>query len=94
MSTLTKLTLHRTKKTLIISTVNAISQRIPPKEYVKSSALLLHVGKSYDRDQSIKYKHKKMNCFSFGILLGRLIKEKCITTTEDNNQMFIQLKPD
>ena len=50
MATLTSLISETAGVKLVITTVNAISQRVPPKELVASAALFLHVTKSYNRE--------------------------------------------
>ena len=50
MATLTSLVSESAGVKLVITTVNAISQRVPPKEFIASVALFLHVTKSYNRE--------------------------------------------
>ncbi|MDG2473864.1 MAG: transcription-repair coupling factor [Paracoccaceae bacterium] len=53
MSALTSLILDQPKVDLLITTANAVSQRVPPREFIKTSSLVLQVGKSYNREQLI-----------------------------------------
>ncbi len=53
MATLTSLLMNQRKVDLIITTVNAISQRVPPKQFLQDSSFILSVGKSYNREKLI-----------------------------------------
>ncbi len=53
MSALTTLALEKAKTHIIITTVNAICQRVPPKDFIESASFVLEVGKSFNRDHLI-----------------------------------------
>ena len=53
MSVLTSLVLNKPRVDLLITTANAITQRVPPTNFIKASSLVLQVGKSFNRDKLV-----------------------------------------
>lgn len=55
IKTLCTLLHHSTRKQCVITTVNSFIQRIPPREILQKSSLLLHVGEPYERDTLVHF---------------------------------------
>ena len=53
VAALTSLLRDPNKTRLVITTTNAISQRVPPKDYIQESSLFLQTEKSFQRDDLI-----------------------------------------